>query len=495
MNRLQIARTTPFSLLICAVLALSPLTYFSLTPGASFHDNQRILQCAVLVLGAAIFIARLARHGTDVATPSNGLMLALALFFALGAVSGLLAYSPRHAFYEWSTFWLLLVVAGVVTAEIDRREPVVRAHPGARDGGAAMRIDMILLGCGSACVIYILHALVLYVMALVGRIQPDVQALTPGFDNFRFLNHVQTVSLPLLGLLTLRVRSAAYRGMWWRMTALWWMLLFVSGGRGTVVGVMAAVLFAGVVLRKRAWPWCRVMVLTALAGLVAYLVFYVAVPWCLGLRPFGFLQEVAQRSMADPASGRLDLWKLALRMIADDPLLGAGPLHFAHLAKDAHSNAHPHNWVLQIGAEWGLPALTCLLTAVGLGFRLLWRAGNTLACDDAGNQLMLVGLFGTGAAIVIDGLVSGLIVMPTSQLWIALYLGCTWAWLRSLAPAGPRRCSGWHARIFMMATLLATGLLLYAVFPEVLDIPAHEADYRPPKRAFFAPRLWRNGYF
>ena len=485
MTSFQIPRTIPLSLLICAVLAVSPLTYFSLTPGASFHDNQRILQLVLLLIGALILLWRLARHRADLQRPTGGAAIAIALFFGLGVVSSIIAYSPRHALYEWSSFWLSLVLAALVATEIDRQ-----------DQDADKRIGAILMACGCACVIYIFHALVIYVLALIGHIQPDVQALTPGFDNFRFLNHVQTISLPLLGLLTLRMHNPVYRGMWWRMTALWWMLLFVSGGRGAVVGVLAGVLVAGVLFRKSAWAWCRLMVLTGVAGLVAYLVLYVAVPWCFGLKPFGFLQEVAQRSLSDPASGRLDLWKNALGMIVDHPIFGIGPLHYAHFARDAHTNAHPHNWVLQIGAEWGIPALLCMIAAVGFAFRRLWQARTSLAADDANNQLMLVALLGTGVAIVTDGLVSGLLVMPTSQLWIVLYLGCTWGWLRSLDKTRVHRVIGTPGvALVMVLTAIAVCQLLYAVFPEVLDIPAHEAAYRPPAREFFAPRLWRNGYF
>lgn len=485
MTSFQIPRKIPLSLLICAVLAISPLTYFSLTPGASFHDNQRILQLVLLAIGALTLLWRLARRRADVPGPGRGATIAIALFFGLGVVSSVMAYSPRHAFYEWSSFWLLLVLAALVATEIDRQ-----------DQDADKRIGVILLACGGACVIYIFHALIIYVLALVGHVQPNEQALTPGFDNFRFLNHMQTISLPLLGLLTLRMRNPAYRGMWWRMTALWWMLLFVSGGRGAVVGVLAGVLVAGVLLRKTAWAWCRLMVLTAAAGLVAYVVLYLVVPWCFGLKPFGFLQEVAQRSVSNPASGRLDLWKSALQMIADHPVLGIGPLHYAHFARDAHTNAHPHNWVLQIGSEWGVPALLCMMAALAFAFRRLWQTGSRLAANDANNQLMFVALLGTGSAIVIDGLVSGLLVMPTSQLWIALYLGCTWGWLRSLDQTRERRVVGAPGAVLVMVlTATALCLLLYAVFPEVLDIPAHEAGYRPPERAFFAPRLWRNGYF
>lgn len=37
-------------------------------------------------------------------------------------------------------------------------------------------------------------------------------------------------------------------------------------------------------------------------------------------------------------------------------------------------------------------------------------------------------LAGYGAAILLDGLVSGPLVMPVSQLWLAIYAGLAWGW-------------------------------------------------------------------
>ena len=96
-------------------------------------------------------------------------------------------------------------------------------------------------------------------------------------------------------------------------------------------------------------------------------------------------------------------------MIQADPWAGAGPAHFAHYGRDLPFGAHPHNWVLQIGSEWGLPALVCLCAALLLSFRRLSRHGN-FASE---NKLALPAAWWvTGTAIVVDGLFSGIILMP-----------------------------------------------------------------------------------
>ena len=253
--------------------------------------------------------------------------------------------------------------------------------------------------------------------------------------------------------------------------------------------------------RRQALPWCRVMLLSGIAGFGAYVVFYILVPLSIGLQPFGFFTEVAQRSVADLSSNRWPLWLSAWEMIVSHPWLGVGPLHFAHYSRDVQIAAHPHNWVLQIASEWGIPAFFCLNAMLLMSLRKLLRTARLIAIDDLKNQAMLTVWLATGVAIVVDGLVSGLIVMPASQLWIALYIGCAWGWASTFPDA--HRAEAFKlragARIVLMAGVV---LLIYFVmnglFPEILDLPSHNIknlqDQIHPG-ASLKPRLWGAGYF
>lgn len=145
---------------------------------------------------------------------------------------------------------------------------------------------------------------------------------------------------------------------------------------------------------------------------------------------------MVQRSVESPASSRTVLWWRAWELVAAHPFLGVGPLHFAHDSAALNLPAHPHNWVMQIGAEWGLPAL------------------------------------------LVDGLLSGLIVMPVSQLLIVLY------------GAGYRR---WLAAAVVLASMAA---LLYGAWPGLPVALRLEAEpSTPPTGNIYNPRLWRDGMF
>jgi O-antigen ligase len=205
-----------------------------------------------------------------------------------------------------------------------------------------------------------------------------------------------------------------------------------------------------------------------------------------------------QRTAADPTSGRHALWRLGFDLIAAHPFLGAGPHHFAHHGATVGSGAHPHNFIVQIGAEWGLPALLCLLGAIGLGMRALARSGARIAQADLGGQQTLAVLLAAGAAILVDGVFSGVIVMPQSQMAIVLYLGCAAGWVRSLDQAAAPRAGTplhWLTRGLALAALCG---LAFAVAPSVAGHASH-APLTPAEQAvnhhMYWPRLWAAGYF
>ncbi|WP_420224800.1 O-antigen ligase family protein [Pigmentiphaga litoralis] len=487
------------TLLTCLALAVGPFLHIPWTIDASYHNNQRLMQVLVLVIAAVTVLARQHRHGGALAWPGNAGAAWLGLWLLLGIVSGTQALSPRHAFYEWGSLTLLIVLALAIAAEWTRDA----------DGGQiAARMRRMALWCGYGCVAYMFLAMAYYLITVIGRVQPSQLILSPGYDNHRFLNHVQTISLPFLAWLALPAAGVAdhpaHRAMWWRMTAAWWMLLFVTGGRGTVFGIGVAVVVVLVLYGRQAWPWTRVLLTSAVAGIVAYLLLYVAVPLALGLKPFGVLQGVAERSLVDPASGRLDLWRLSWSMIQSHPWLGEGPLHFAHRAMALKANAHPHDWLLQIAAEWGVPAVVALTAALVCGVMAIWRRGRAVAPDDVAGQALRATLMGGVAATIADAFVSGSMVMPMSQLWIVVLIACGVAWTKRMPAAPGARPDGaagrvqrkvWTSLFMALVLAFAVASVLRAMLPEALDLTAQERDFTPPAYPFFAPRMWRNGYF
>jgi hypothetical protein len=217
-----------------------------------------------------------------------------------------------------------------------------------------------------------------------------------------------------------------------------------------------------------------------------------------GMQPYNSITNAMQRTAADPTSRRNLLWQLASELILAHPWLGVGPQHFAHEGATLSWGAHPHNFLFQIGAEWGLPALLCLLVAIGLGTRGLLRAGARIAPADAPNQQTLTVLLATGAAILVDGLFSGVLVMPQSQMAIMLYLSCTAGWVRALDNGTLPHPDSVTRRLASGMTVVAFCGLAYALAPSLVSHAAHEpltpAEQAVNSRVYW-PRIWEAGYF
>lgn len=463
----------PVALLMCAALFAN----FLLVAG---HDAQRALEIVTLLgCGAWLATLRPAVAGQLFAGVAGK---ALALFFLFGLLASIPAREPLLAYVEVSVFFLLYLAAAGAGAEI-----AVRGLPA---------IVQLLKVVGVAGALYTFKFFVAYVGSFILGIALAPDDFTPGFSNIRFFNHAQTSTLPLLVLLCcVTPRTSRLRWLWLAVTAYWWLALFATSARGTLLGMAVACAVAVVLLRRAAVPYLKQMLFSALLGLIAYFVLLVAVPWLLGVEGLNAFSHSLQRTAADPASGRLNLWRRAVELAAAHPVLGVGPMHFAHYGRSVHFGAHPHDWLLQIASEWGLPALVGLVVAIGTGLRALVRAARQVDANDADNGAAAVSLLVAGIALLVDGLVSGILVMPQSQLALALYLGCAIGWYRSRMPSVTPAGTHMHGRAVLVAIAMAG---LASALPEGLARLRGE-PLSPALQAVNTgddwPRLWKAGQF
>lgn len=154
-------------------------------------------------------------------------------------------------------------------------------------------------------------------------------------------------------------------------------LLFWSGSRGSALGLLAALVFACAAAPGRALP----LIPAALAALAAGAALSTALPlpmYAWGLS--GALAETTAAS-ADAVSGsRLTIWRETLGLVLDRPILGHGHDQFALVVPQEPLVAiHPHNAVLQMLFDFGLPgggAIVLLLLLLWLrAVRLTRSAG------------------------------------------------------------------------------------------------------------------------
>lgn len=474
-NGLHILRRTP----VIALLCLALLVNFMLATG---HDQQRLVEMIAVLTGAGLALSGRGATAADLFAGRAG--IALAAFFGLGLLGTAFAFSPRFAFFEVANLFLLYLLAFMVAAEI------------ARNGQQGLL--SILRGLAFVCAFYAFLFIVAYVGGLSLGIPLALDDFATNFSNIRFFNHVQTSTLPLLVLLCrLTPRGERMRWLWLTVTVYWWTALIATNGRGTLLGTAVGCVAVAVLARRRAVPYLRQVALTAALGLLAYFFFLTVVPVLLGadgMRSFGY---TLHRTAVDPTSQRAPLWHLAAGLVAQHPWLGVGPMQFAHVTTPLHMGSHPHDWLLQIAVEWGVPALACLLVAIGFGLRALLRAGARARHDDAANQAICAALLMGGVAILVDGLVSGILVMPQSQLAIALYLGCAIGWHRTVGPA-PAPASGVRRGVGAVCVVAAMAGVIVAVWPDA-GARLRSDELTPAQQELNAglywPRLWKAGHF
>ena len=160
-------------------------------------------------------------------------------------------------------------------------------------------------------------------------------------------------------------------------------------------------------------------------------------------------------------------------------------MHFAH--GENHEAAHPHNSVLQLAVEWGLPATALILAAACTAVRRSWR-GMAAPRIDADVRVMLVlGMLATLAGML-DSLVSGTLVMPVSQIWWCVALGVMLA-AQPVGSSSSGRFVRW--RPAAAAVLVIAHLTLSWV--------TYQHATRPPQDSGAAkhnnmPRYWINGF-
>jgi hypothetical protein len=333
---------------------------------------------------------------------------------------------------------------------------------------------------------------------------PKLNWFVRHYANYRHLNHVQTIALPLLAMIAAttperRLRAIAHIGLG-AQTAL---LLFLAG-RGTLLAICVSTVLVVLLFGRASRGYLRQIAFGAVAGACLWLLVFRAMPWALGLPSESGLRITDSGS----DSARWTLWSIAYQDIQRFPWLGSGPMHFAHTV--SHSNrgdaANPHNIYVQIASEWGLPFLLVVLVIAAMVLGRLVSAVRACAHRDtasgrADDALMGTGLVAAVIAIAVDGLVSGNFVPPVPQVWIAVTFGWAAAWLygceqRRPDSSAPQHVLPWGWRSIAGLLLLAQLWLAWSAHAEALDLETYLKSVRQLVPADLTnPRFWSHGWF
>jgi O-antigen ligase len=250
--------------------------------------------------------------------------------------------------------------------------------------------------------------------------------------------------------------------------------IVLSGTRGAWLGVLVAAALASHELAR----WANAHRRLAAGALV--LAAGLAVSASVGARTATLFDPQINGGM-----GRLDEWRLAAAVIADDPLTGAGPEGYriavlAHVDED-YARRHgrhevidrAHNAVLDIAATAGAPAAGAYVLLLGL---VLWQCGHVIRRRPGPDR------FAYGVAL---GLVAWVVQLQVS-FPIAEVDPVAWLLAGSLvsaeaAEAAEATAHAWTGRALRIgATLVAGGLAVSGILAISADRDLHRAEQALP---------------
>lgn len=457
----------------------------------SFYDEKRIAQVFILLLSSVSFLVIIFKNA--LVGLGNIIKIGLGLVLVLLFISASSALLPRWAYLQVG-WYILLFEFFLITAYLYQKNN-------------RFFIKIILIGLISLCVIYTSRVYADYIIGSIHdywttwpnqrpyKIMYDGVNLFPsgflGFSNHRFFNHLQTWSLPLLVFGYIYFRNKIIPGLRYLLIffiSSWWMLVFASDARGTMLASLLSITFIIFLFRKRSFDFAKVYGLTAVVGSVLYVLLF--------LLPSGSEGKEILTRFHD--SGRFEVWSLAIEHIIKNPLLGIGPMHFNHADLNPFFKA-PHNILLQFGAEFGIPTMV-LIIGIGLyGFyTFVHQSVRTVVKENNFLQTNLrIGFIASMTAALVHAFFSGIYDTPLSQLLGIIIIGAAVGdyFLSEQANFFVKR-KGKSFNVYLIALILI-GNTLFVGKIVAEDMPHLNENKEEFLRKFHAkgyyPRFWNQG--
>lgn len=181
---------------------------------------------------------------------------------------------------------------------------------------------------------------------------------TPDFRNIRFPTQLipAAIILSLLPWIEPRFDKTAYRYLSSIVLILGATFLFWSGSRGALLGIIASWITLFILFGKKIYPISLILLISSISGFLFAKQFPTIQSTNIGITHV----LVTEGNIEQISSFRISTWKLALSGIQNSPYLGNGSDFFETLHSKSFparlTTSHPHNSLLQMATNWGIPA-------------------------------------------------------------------------------------------------------------------------------------------
>lgn len=471
-----------------ATLLISPigllmaigLSGFKLDDAVNEFDQARLLELLLLAWLSAIAFWLTANNQFKIPTCSYA-SLSLFVFLILGLTSSAFAKYPLEALQDWAHYALLILLI-VVLANLASQNLVL-----------AVKILMagIVLGISIALARFIIQV----ILTLSLNVVTPLAQWWSSYTNPRFIAQVLVWIIPLLIALpsvwpAFRKRSlvAAYA-----LCSGVWMLLFWTGSRAELLSLALSMGLVAALMWRRAFSFMTGMTLTALAGFSLWLLTRLALN-------FGVTGGASLSFARFGVSGRDWLAERSLQLITQHPWLGVGPAHFStYNPQSSAPSAHPHNLILQIAAEWGLPAAALLIYLLWKFVRRQYQsAKNAQATFDSANNIkstLKIPLLITLFAVILTSMLDGIHVMPLSELIGVPVLGLMIAINTPVEHHESQLREPYMGKLITILVTFCWGILLFSIFQQrdCLTYPIRAEQLIKGRVGYDNPRFWVQG--
>jgi O-antigen ligase len=430
-----------------------------------FTDRQRLLELLLLgfILVHAVATGNIKQH---VIVASKYIQIGLIMLVILALFSIVLAYAPRHAVTELSVFAALGFLSLCIANQFHENK--------------VQLIKYLTYTIWISILLYMLSFYTGYITATMVKNPLKWPFPFTGFTNIRSFNQYQLwgIGLLLLPIMCFELKKST-RTMLHIALIAWWVLLFYSASRGVLIAWLIGICITILVYQKLAWPFLKLQLTYVLAGFMSYQLLFKVIPKTHGS------QLVTSTVVRETTNDRLELWNQAILMIKTHPIFGVGPMHYAWFNK---TNGHPHNSILQIAAEWGLPATAIILSIVIYAFYCWFKkfSPNQLKTKSTLDKNLSIILFFTMITNAAYSMVDGVIVMPISQVLMFTMIGLMLGQYVSTENAVSYKSTfrPWIAGILLIS-------LAWSTYPEIKQGFSGDRKGFSMGHTAIGPRFWR----
>jgi len=262
------------------------------------------------------------------------------------------------------------------------------------------------------------------------------ERLGVGLYETNYFATILVLVIPLAFVFAAQATIPMRRWLWTAAGLVLVLELFLTSSRGGFLGLLVAGMIY--VYRKRGIAGAATVMVVLLLGLII-------VPTDLGSRMWTVFDNETRAPAGLEASNKahVALFFAALRMIADNPIFGVGPLNFKSLSTlytGLEQGNIAHNSFLEVAAEFGLPMFVIFVLLLAAVFKILNRA-TRLGSSPDGQRLAG---WAEGLRSGITGfLVAGCFISAQYEkmLWLAVFvtivLGRFAAEIRAVEAAEP----------------------------------------------------------